>query len=543
MDAEVVDESEPQVAPEAARERLRRRAREFFGTATRKHSATTDRRRATDATPRVEADDADVRAQLHDLWAATRAAGEKYMNSLRDARLLVPGFNDEDREREFDAMHHVYTQMMMQACLKPLARGITPNAIIQAVGMMTAMRLLSPDFATEMDTYLQPLKDKIRERLDARAGSVRMSAELQAEKHNELVDARTAASVRRRPELADDPAFLAARAAKKTDRDAYLSARWRRRLADLEHRERGHRELFTTDTAAMTEVALAENAFWKMRDPHEDSDQIYASYRALRKRLRRQMADDGLIRQEVVTRARVIIGERMETEPEMRLMFNGIAHGRISKASTHQERIARTDRIHETWSGEFDDHLGDPIPDDAMFTVRRPMDAATHQAQLADTMATSMLDGLRRDDQTSYSGSVMGYLVGFAARKSGLDTRGLPDILRQRLDQSSTMLASMDIDGLSPEKQQEVYSTAFADAMDAVAASHPGVDRSLQLNFGPDWQSTLQAAVDDPAGFVHELRTRPRVYHTGPEHPAEQSAEFDWGWTARHAGADDQQTV
>ncbi|QXV57387.1 hypothetical protein CVV72_10435 [Amycolatopsis sp. TNS106] len=463
------------------------------------------------------------------------------MSSLRDSKLLVPGFNDEERDREIDAMHEVYTQMMMQACLKPLQHGVSPSAIIQAVGMMTAMRMLSPDFATEMDMYLQPLRDRIRDHLDARAASVRASAELQAEKYNELVDAGTEAALRKRPALADDPAFISGREAKKTDRDAYLSAKWRRRLQDLEHRERGNRELFTAETAAMTEVSLMENAFWKMREPHRDSEQIYASYRALRQRLRTQMSDDGLDRQEVVTRARMIIGQRLETEPELRLMFNGIAHGRITKAPSHRERIAGTDRYHETWTGEFDDQLGRRIPDDAMFTLRRPMDADTHQVQLADTMAVSMLDGLRRDDQEAYCGSVMGYLVGFAARKSGQDIHGLPDFLRHRLDQSMSMLASMDIDGLPPDAQQEVYSNAFTDAMETVAASHPGVGRVLRVNFGANWQATLQAAVDDPPGFIHGMCTRPRVYHAGPEQPAEHSTRFDWGWSDRQADTDQQQ--
>lgn len=137
----------------------------------------------------------------------------------------------------------------------------------------------------------------------------------------------------------------------------------------------------------------------------------------------------------------------------------------------------------------------------------------------------------------------MGYLVGFAARKENLDTHGLPDILRQRLDQSMSMLASMDIDGLHPDRQQEVYSNAFTDAMEDVAGKHPGVEESLRLSFGDDWQTTLQAAVDDPVGFVQQQRRRPRVYDAGTEGPAQQRAEFDWGWSGRHTDSGDYQSV
>ena len=289
----------------------------------------------------------------------------------------------------------------------------------------------------------------------------------------------------------------------------------------------------------MTEVALMENAFWRMRDPEQDSDEVYDSYRAMRKRLRDQMAEDGLDRQEVVTLARMIIGERMVSEPELRLMFNGLAHGRIVKAPPHEGRIAGSSRLLEVWSGEFDDQLGNPIPPDGMFTLRRPMDAHAHQVQLAETMAGSMLDGLQRDDQGAYAGSIMGYLVGFTARKEGLDTRGLPDVLQRRIDQSESMLASMDIDGLPSEKQQEIYSNAFTDAMEEIGRQHPGVEEALRLSFGGDWPSALQEAVDDPARFVNEQRMRPKVYQTGPDHPMQHERRLRLGLhgeAGRHDG-------
>ncbi|MEU6263724.1 hypothetical protein [Saccharopolyspora shandongensis] len=542
VDAEIVDETGAEDSSGAQWERLRDRAREFFGAKTKARMADRDRRRKADEErAATDGDDMDEREQLLKLRAETKLAGEKYMESLRNSKLLVPGFNDEEREQKFNAMHHVYMQMMLQGCLKPLTRGVNPNSIIQAAGMMVAMRMLSPDFKKEMDSYLQPLKDKIQERIDARTKSMRSFAERKAGEHNDLVAASTAAKLERNPALAEDEKFMAGREGKKTDRNAFLSKKWQRRMEAMERRERGNREMFTPESAAMTEVALMENAFWRMRAPGNDSNEIYTSYRAMRKRLRGQMAEDGLDRQDVVKRARMIIGERMESEPEMRLMFNGMAHGRIVKAPPHEERMAGTDRVREVWSGEFDDQLGRRIPDDGLFTLRRPMDAAAHQVQLSETMASSMLNGLQHDDQGAYAGSIMGYLVGFAAKKVGLDTRGLPLVLQQRFDQSESMLASMDIDGLSSEEQQRVYSNAFTDAMEEVGKRHPGVEESLRLNFGEDWQATLQAAVDDPARFIREQQTKPTVYQAGPEQPAQQTANFDWGWSARQTDVGDYQ--
>lgn len=383
VDAEVVDE-EPEAS--SRRERLRDRARSFFGAGTRERMTDRERQRRADEERAGLDDDSDLteRERLLKLRSETRLAGEKYMAFLRDSRLLVPGFNDEERGKEFNAMHHVYMQMMMQGCLKPLTRGVNANSIIQAAGMMVVMRMLSSDFREEMDSYLQPLKDRIQERMDAHTRSVGARAEERAADRNRDVDARTEKLARKREEKGEpvDDGFRERREAKRATRGDYLSRKWRKRLEDLEFRERGSREMFTPESAAMTEVALMESAFWKMRDPANDANEIYDSYRAMRKRLRGQMAEDGLDRQEVVKRARMIIGERMESEPELRLMFNGVAHGRIVKAPPHEERLAGTDRVREVWSGEFDDHLGHRIPDDGMFTLRRPMDADAHQVQL-----------------------------------------------------------------------------------------------------------------------------------------------------------------
>ncbi|GAA3257516.1 hypothetical protein [Streptomyces lavendulae] len=512
IDAEVIDDPEPQDADGARawRERLRDRAREFFGEKTRKRMADRDRVHGIDVDrAEDESEGLDRREQLLKLRAETRLACEKYMASLRDSKLLVPGFTDEERTRDLGVMHHVYMQMMMQACLKPLSRGVNANSIIQAVGMVMTMRMLAPDFKKEMDSYLQPLKDKIQERIDTRTRGMVAFAESGITHRQRIF--RDLPSGARRERLIGS-----------TDPRDHLSKKWRTRLDAMQHRKRGHREMFTTDSAAMTEVALMENAFWKMREPGADVGLIRDGYQALRKRLYEQMSEDGLERREVVQRARKIIGERMEYEPELRTMFNGVAHGRIVKAPAHKERIAGSDRVHTFWSGEFDDQLGRRLPEDGMFTLRRPMAAHAHQVQLAETMKTSLLNALGRGDQEAYGGNVLGYLVGFAAQKQGLDTSGLPDVLQHRLDQSEVMIASMDIDGLSPEEQQRVYSNAYVDAMEAVNEKYPDLEAQLKRSLGENWQRTLQTAVDDPGAFFEEQRLKPRSRPTGPS--AEQKA-------------------
>lgn len=358
-----------------------------------------------------------------------------------------------------------------------------------------------------MDSHLQQFKDKVQDRIDAKTRQLGDHAESRAAQVRELTG----------DDASDQDGAEVAR--RGTSRDDYLSTKWRRRLEDLERRERGNRDLFTPESAAMTEVALAENAFWAMREPGLNSDQvdeIYTSYRAMRKRLRGQMVEDGLEREEVVQRVRMIIGERMESEPELRLMFNGISHGRIVKAPPHHVRLAGTDRVREVWTGEFDDHLGHRIPDDGMFTLRLPMNADGHQVQLAESMKAAMLDSVNRGDRRALGDSVMGYMLGFAAKRQGLDIRDLPAQFRNRMEQSESMLASMDIDGISDEEQQRVYSNAYIDAIEEVSKEDPDFENELMLSLGPDWQERMRAAVADPPAFIAEQRIRPRPYQQGP---------------------------
>ncbi|MGW5926986.1 hypothetical protein ACWF2L_12120 [Streptomyces anulatus] len=502
---------EPADGEHAWRERLRDRARRFFGEKTRERMAGHERVYRIDVDrAEDESEGLNQREQLLKLRAETRLAGEKYMASLRDSNLLVPGFNDEERTQDLGVMHRVYMQMMMQSCLKPLSRGVNANSIIQAVGMVMTMRMLAPDFKSEMDSYLQPLKDKIQERIDTRARGMVAFAE-NGIAHRQRIFTTVPSDARRE------------RLVGSADPRDHLTKKWRNRFDAMQHRERGHREMFTPDSAAMTEVALMESAFWKMREPGADVGLIRDSYQAMRKRLRKQMSEDGLERQEVVQRARMIIGERMEYEPELRTMVNGVAHGRIVKAPAHEEQIAGSDCVRTVWSGEFDDQLGQRLSEEGMFTLRRPMDADAHQIQLAETMKTSLLDTLGRGDQGGYGGNVLGYLVGFAAQKQALDTRGLPDLLQQRLDQSEVMIASMDIDGLPAEEQQRVYSNAYVDAMEAVNEKYPDLEAELIRSLGENWQQTLQTAVDDPGAFFEEQRRKPR------SHPAGPSAEGEAG--------------
>ena len=561
VDAEVVDEQpapEQEQTPEGEtwaqeRERLRDSSRSFFGGIGERVRAHRQRREADQ--DRIASDDEglDEREQLLKLRSQIREAGEQYMTSLRESNILVPGFEQEvglgqKSEKKLDAMHQVYVQMMMQGCLRPLSRGVNPTSVIQTMGTMAALTALSPDFRNQVGQFAKPVRDQIQQKIDGRVRSVGASAQEAADRSNELLDARVdefKKKLAKNPELAEDEGFMARhdkavrrQQDKRSQREDHLSKKWRKRLEKIEHRDRGSRMPYTEESAAMTEIGLMENAFWKMRDPSTDTGEIHDSYRAMRKRLHEQMADDGLDMDQVRQYEKMIIGQRMEHEPELRLMFNGLAQGRFHKAPPHEEKLAGTDKVRSVWRGEFVDVDGASL-NGGMFTLRRPMNAQEHQVQLSKAMSVSIEDA-RNKGSEAFAGHMFGYLVGFAARGQGVDPATVPEAVRRPVEQCETMLASMEIDGLSPEEQRTVYSNAFADTMSEMVTKHPEFDHDLRLAIGEDYMAQLKEATSDPGAFLHEQWTKPRPFRAGPT-ASDRTQQEQWGADGPSGGQEDYQ--
>lgn len=495
----------------------RERVRENFGARTRErvndyhkaHQAEQDR--AADEDPRMS-----ERDQLLKLRAQTRQAGEKYMTSLAESNILAPGFNDKSpqeseqqaREEKFDAMHHVYTQMMVQACMRPLSRGVNSQSVIQAVGMMTAMTLLSKDFRSQVGDQLEPLKEKMQGRIDNKTRSVAAAASQGVETRSRLFGGIENDTVR--------GALVG-----NTDPRSHLSRKWQRRLDDLQRRERGNRDMFTPESAAMTEIGLMENAFTKLREPGVDPDQVKTSYKAMIHHVRSQFDQDGLDRGDVVDRMKLLAGARMEHEPELASMFVGVSHGLIERDQVVNEKTGQ-----RQWGGSFVSCTGAQIPPEGMFPLRPPMGEDQHRQAMTQTMQHTLGESLSRGDGQGVRDGVFGYMVAFAGRKQGLDTSGSPSAQR-----AETMLASMEIDGLEEDQQREAYSMAYVNALENVGAQQPELEQTLARTIGANWRERLQQAVDDPARFMAEEASRPRAREAGPSpgpEPADTEPDSDY---------------
>lgn len=498
-------------------EYLRDRAREFFGAATWDRMRERERAREQEHA-RAEQGGNDEHEQLRRLRAETRLGADRYMQSLRDSNIYVPGMTEEERQERLSATHQVYVQMMIRSAMRPLSGGVTPSAVVQTMGTMTTMMLLSKNFRDEVGRMAEPIREKIDEHLDQRV------------RHH--VDKRTQhaeQSLQRRQQFFGNLPEGRARdrlVGREAVRDD-LTPRMRRRFEDIQRRQRGNRDMFTPTSAALTQVGLMENAFWLSREEGVDGERVRASHEAMMKRLRQQFVDDGLDSAEVSRHARIIIGQRLEAEPELATVFEGMAHGRMRRSADHREQVPGTDRVRSVWTGEFEDQVGRPLPENGMFRMRGYMGHEEHQAHMGWTMEGAIEAAVVTGDDRALSATMQGYLIGHAARRQGLDVRGLPAQLRCRLEESEVMLASMEIDGHDEQAQSLVYSNAYFDAMKNVAGRYPEFEQTLERSLGSDWRQRLEVAAEDPWAFVAEQRYRASQGQADPTDDYGQEQDFD----------------
>ncbi|MFB6724930.1 hypothetical protein ACFCV3_32435 [Kribbella sp. NPDC056345] len=468
------------------------RTRDFFSTRERRREEEQVRRREADREQTNATADLTDREQLKLLRENVRDAGTRYMESLRASKILVRGFNDDERVEKLSAMHRVHAETMVMAAMRPLNEGVSAASVVRVMSTMAAMYLMSPTFRHIVKERLEPVSTAIQQRIDAKAESKMNWAQQLASGHE----------AERRGSRPDTDSV---------DPGGYLSKKWQKRYADLQFRERGHREMFTPRSAGMTEMALTENAFAALRQPGADTETIMASYTTMIARLYRQAEEDGISREEVTEASRVVLGQRIREDPRVQVMVNGFAHGQWHMSPPHEERIAGTDKMQTVWRGDFVDCTGWPVDptryEDAgsrqgvlgAFTLRPQMGHAEHRDRMSETMAMTMSHAAARGDMEAFNQDLAGYMLGCVARAQKVDGQGMPGALPDRLFQSRTMQAAMAADSVSEKDQRLLYSNAYADALEAVDASFPEFAQQWAQRYGQNWQQFIAHVGNDPA--------------------------------------------
>jgi hypothetical protein len=246
--------------------------------------------------------------------------------------------------------------------------------------------------------------------------------------------------------------------------------------------------------------------------------------------LRRNVADDGVDFDEVTSELRLMVGQRMEYDPQTRVMFQGMSHGRFRKSEATERRLPGRTSTVKVWDGSFESSDGARLPvDGGRFTVRPPMTAEQHQATLTETMVRTMGHALQGDPPNieAFRDAAAGYVVGQSVARQKLEVpEDLPLGMRKKLDDALVMNGAMLVDGLSGAEVKDTYSFAYLDALKELQGKGYDINAAFEQGFGPRWREGFAEASRDPRKFFDAERAR-AAYREGrtPDAPEQQAGE------------------
>lgn len=389
----------------------------------------------------------------------TARAGEQYMNSLRLSGILDASQTPEKQREQLTGMHQIYARMMVLQCVGPLQQGLTSENVVSTLGMAASMWMMSPTFRTQIGHFADSINESIRNKIEERSEQKDDKARSRFEK-------------------------LAAKG-----KEGKLASKWQRRLDRIEHAERGHRLPFTAQSAAMTEVALAEAAYADMRRPGADASVVNDRYQTALSALYGYAENDGLDREEVSKAMRVIVGQRLEKEPHLASVFGELGHGRFVKSAPREVYINGSTETATVWTGDFVDMYEARTINSGSFRVRPTMSTTEHRALISETIAAEMVQAKSPEELNDVLSQ---YVVATSVGRH-------PDVIDKiedaaalrRFGKARTMFSSMGDDGLSTEDQQFAYGAAYVDAIELLQTTRPDLGTAWVAQYGENWREKV----------------------------------------------------
>lgn len=447
------------------------------------------------------------------------AAGDKYMTSLRASGVTEPVMGLDQQLDTIRREHDEHSKRLIAAIMRPLRHRVDAGTVLRTATMMTALYVLSPNARETVGAYRDDMREAAKQRIERKTLRKRAKAEGKALVRNREIDKQNLVITRNNEAQGRSTPQEGAQAhLDRVSADDYLGRKWRRRYERIQYRERGMREMFTEQSAGMTEVALLENAARRMRMPGADQQAIMKSYQRLVSKVYEQAEQDGLRREDVAQAARTVLGMRMRDDPRVATLVAELSHGAASPAPARKEYIEGSDVPIDVWRGQFHDTSGRPVdftradvPGDSStiqgaFSLRPMQSTGEHHAQIARTMAITLTDSISTGNTKKFNEDLGAYLIGYIAATRDFDGEGLSAAMQERLHQSRTMFASMVCDGIPPADREQVYDEAFVDAIQMVQAGNPEFAAQWSETYGEQWQDFMRMAVSDPEGAYEQWR-------------------------------------
>lgn len=421
-------------------------------------------------------------------------AGEKFSNAIRRSDILAPGQKPETQRKKLEGMHSVYASMMMLQCVEPLRRGLGAQNVLSALGMGAAMWAMSPNFRTQLGDSAASLGKAITDRIEGRANAKGEKAMAKRDK-----------------------------AAEKGSEDSLIYRAkykmfWKKRIDRMERMERGDRDPFTAESAALAEVALGENAYAAMRVEGADPQQVKDQYEGALGRLYAMVDQDGIPRDDVSRASRTIIGQRMSVDPGYASVFGDLAHGMYDRSSSTQADGSKM------WMGDFENPMTGKIVKGSFF-ARMPMDVNDHRVALRDMIYSEMGSSKTIEELDESLTEMM--VAASADTYRSLPEAATDPTMRRRFAKTRTAFDSMAADGLSENQRTFVYTAAYQDAVDVLQRSNPQLGEQWRERFGEHWREHVEAEMD-------RYREMGRNVGKDPEADSERGRPRGWDEKGRY---------
>lgn len=428
------------------------------------------------------------------LSASMRSAGARYMDSIKRRGFFASMMPQRQAYMEMSELHRAYCGVMGYTALAPLKQGISAQSVIKTLSTTATMWALSKEFRSYVGESAQGSLENLSSALDRTIERRRNS---QWEKASSKVG-------------------------RKIDGGKNVSDRWLSRLEKLKSKADG-RQMFTAESAAMTEVALMEDLYVNLRDsevlgdhPEEVRAAMNERYEYLTDRLYEDVQRDGLSMDEVQEASRRIIGERIASDPSKATMYHELSQGNYYPTSAQRSS-------QKTWDGTFTNDLGDVVKS-GMFRVRQPVSAEQHQVDMSDAMVSDLALSKDPDDLNE---RLISYVVGSSPSLAADAEHMAPRERRQQFQRSRMMHQNMSDDGLNTSQQKDTYASAFIEAIENLPRVDPQLAQAWNEKFGSVQllQDMGRMARDETALREHFLSvTTPRQTHTSTP-PREASTE------------------
>ena len=377
---------------------------------------------------------------------------------------------------------------MVRSCLTPLTQSNSlASGIIGAVGMSVMLWCISPKFRAEVGSHLPSIKSSINDSAHNISNAIASKG----------FWGNAAAHQRAKQAAVDFKDNLAAR------------------IKDT----LGGRLAMSEESAVMTRVSVAENAYNAMREEGADPKVIMAEYKETVVDLEREWVDQKFDLQDINAGARRLVGERVRKDPSYAAMFDNTAYGHFTPTAPIMRSFKDAEQgmvVKPIYDGGWENSEGHKIvKKSTFFTPREPIvgdNIKDHALFTADVIRKDLIKIIDNGDVEDLKNAVVGYFAAENVYKTHRDELALcrySSPIAQASGRIHSMLDAARSDGLSEEEISTLSGEAINNALGCVGKEGDKYMKAMEnfdATYGTTWYTEDVAVYSkDPLGYVAQI--------------------------------------